>query len=84
MSGVDVLQISIISFFLLQLLWAFESNLFPALVPERPTFGDIHGIQAAQQVSDVQVVPFLPTQPVVAGEEEAQVGPDHVGHHHPV
>lgn len=48
------------------------------------TFGDVHGVQAAQQVSDVQVVPLLPAHPVVAGEIEAQVGPVHVGHHHPV
>lgn len=48
------------------------------------TFGDVHGVQAAQQVSDVQVVPLLPAHPVVAGEVEAQVRPVHVGHHHPV
>lgn len=48
------------------------------------TFWDVHGVQAAQQVSDVQVVPLLPTHPVVAGEIEAQVRPVHVGHHHPV
>lgn len=48
------------------------------------TFGDVHGVQAAQQVSDVQVVPLLPAHPVVAGEREAQVRPVHVGHHHPV
>ena len=53
-------------------------------VPEWPTFRDVHGIQAAQQVSDVQVVAFLPAQPVVAGEGEAQVRPVHVRHHHPV
>lgn len=48
------------------------------------TFGDVHGVQAAQQVSDVQVVPLLPAHPVVAGEIEAQVRAVHVGDHHPV
>ncbi len=60
------------------------SALCHVFVPERPTFWDIHGVQAAQQVPDKQVVSLLPTQPVVAGEIEAQMGPVHVGHHHPV
>ncbi len=53
-------------------------------VSERPTFWDIHGVHAAQQVPHNQIVGLLPTQPVVAGEIEAQVGSVHVGHHHPV
>lgn len=60
------------------------SALCYAFVPEWPTFRDIHGVHAAQQVPDKQVVSLLPTQPVVAGEIEAQMGPAHVGHQHPV
>ena len=53
-------------------------------VPAWPTFWDVHGVEAAQQVPDKQVVGLLAAQPVVAGEIEAQMGPVHVGHHHPV
>lgn len=58
--------------------------LFFLLVLKWPTFWDIHGVQAAQQVSDKQVVSLLPAQPVAAGEIVAQMWPVHVGHHHPV
>ena len=65
-------------------LWTFVSALCYAFVLEWPTFWDVHGVQAAQQVPDKQFVTLLPTQPVVAGKIEAQMGPVHVGHHHPV
>lgn len=52
--------------------------------PGRPTLWDIHGVQAAQQVPDKQVVTLLPAQPVTAGEVEAQMWSVHVGHDHPV
>lgn len=44
------------------------------------TFGDIHGIQAANEVSDIEPIPILLAQPVVAGEVKAEVRSVHVGH----
>lgn len=48
------------------------------------TFGHIHGIQAANEVSDIQSIPILLAQPVVAGEVKAKVGSVHVSHDHTV
>lgn len=48
------------------------------------TFGHIHGIQAADEVSDVQSIPILLAQPVVAGEVKPEVRSVHVGHDHAV
>lgn len=48
------------------------------------TFGHIHGIQAADEVSDVESVPVLLAQPVVAGEVKPEVRSVHVGHDHTV
>lgn len=84
MPVVDVLEISIISFILISVNICVHFLVFTQWSQGRPTFWHVHGIQAAQQVSDVQVVAFLPAQPVVAGEAEAQVGTAHVGDHHPV
>lgn len=48
------------------------------------TFGHVHGVQAANEVSDVQSIPILLAQPVVAGEVKAEVRSVHVGHDHTV
>lgn len=48
------------------------------------TFGYVHGVQAAQQVSDIKAVSLLLSEPVVTSEVEPQVRPDHIRHHHPV
>ena len=48
------------------------------------TFGHVHGVGGAQQVPDVQVVSLLFTEPVVAGEVEAEMRSDHIRHHHSV
>lgn len=60
------------------------SALFCFLVPRWPTFWDVHGVHAAQQVPDKQVVSLLLTKPVAAGKIVAQMGTVHVGHHYPV
>ena len=48
------------------------------------TFGHLHGVAAAQQVSDVKAVALLLTEPVVAGEVVPEVGSNHVCDHHSV
>lgn len=48
------------------------------------TFRRFHGIHGAQQVSDIEALPLHFAQPVVAGEVEPQMWPDHVCHYHPV
>lgn len=57
---------------------------FLAFFLQTLTFGHIHGIQAANEVSDIQSIPILLAQPVVAGEVEAEVRSVHVGHNHTV
>ena len=48
------------------------------------TFGHVHGVHAAQQVSDVKAVSLCLAQPVVTSKVKPQVGPDHICHHHSV
>jgi hypothetical protein len=49
-----------------------------------PTFGQVHGVEAAQQIPDKQVVPFHFTEPVITGEVEPQVRSCNISHHHSV
>lgn len=48
------------------------------------TFGHVHGVQAAQQVSDIKAISLNLTEPVVTSKVKPQVRPNNICHHHPV